>query len=140
MLQFYYFYFVLQFSHLPIQDLILASNEFKGISNPLARIGCKYLLLCVQVLFTRLCIILLLVDKPWFSLREILTSTILHLPSSSGKIPTQLTTSRKNFWRRCRGDVIKTYQIPLLKLSYTCSIFYLPLPLVFISPTSKMFS
>ena len=33
-------------------------------------------------------------DKPWFSLREILVSTILHLPSSSGKIPTQLTSSR----------------------------------------------
>ena len=24
------------------EDLILASNEFKGIVNPLARVGCKY--------------------------------------------------------------------------------------------------
>jgi hypothetical protein len=52
----------------------------------------------------------------------------------------QLTCSRKNFWRRCRGDIIKTYQVPLHKLSFTCSSFYLPfylhLPLVFISPTS----
>ena len=40
LLQFYYFYFVLQFIHLPIQDFILASNEFKGIDNPLARVGC----------------------------------------------------------------------------------------------------
>ena len=54
------FYFVLQFICLPIQDLILASNEFKGIDNPLVRVGCKYLLLFVQVLFTRLCVILLL--------------------------------------------------------------------------------
>ena len=61
LLQFIYFYFVLQFIHLPTQDLILASNEFKGIDNPLARVGCKYLLLCVQVLFTRVCVILLLV-------------------------------------------------------------------------------
>src|SRR3989337_703281 len=52
LLQFIYFYFVLQFIHLPIQDLILASNEFKWIDDPLARVGCKYLLLCVQVLFT----------------------------------------------------------------------------------------
>ena len=61
LLQFIYFYFVLQFIYLPLLDLILASNEFKGIDNPLARVGCKYLLLCVQVLFTRVCVILLLV-------------------------------------------------------------------------------
>jgi hypothetical protein len=61
LLQFIYFYFVLQFIYLPIQDLILASNEFKGIDNPLARVGCKYLLLSVQVLFTRICVVLLLV-------------------------------------------------------------------------------
>src|SRR3989337_4190550 len=53
LLQFIYFYFVLQFIYLPIQDLILTSNEFKGIDNPLARVGCKYLLLCVHVLLTR---------------------------------------------------------------------------------------
>jgi hypothetical protein len=50
LLHFIFFYFVLQFILLPIQDLILASNEFKGIDNPLARIGCKYLLLCVWCL------------------------------------------------------------------------------------------
>ena len=61
LLQFIYFYFILQFIYLPLSDLILASNEFKGIDNPLARVGCKYLLLCVQVLFTRVCVILLLV-------------------------------------------------------------------------------
>ena len=61
LLQFYFFYFVLQFIHPPIQNLILASNELKEIDNPLVRVGCKYLLLCVQVLFMRLCVILLLV-------------------------------------------------------------------------------
>jgi hypothetical protein len=30
--------------YLPIQDLIHASNELKGINNPLTRVGCKYLL------------------------------------------------------------------------------------------------
>jgi hypothetical protein len=60
--QFMYFYFLLQFIHQPMQDLILAINEFKGIDNPLARVGCKYLLLCAQVLFTRLCVVLLLVQ------------------------------------------------------------------------------
>ena len=51
LLQFIYFCFILQFIHLPIQDLILASNEFKGTDNLLARVRCKYLLLSVQVLF-----------------------------------------------------------------------------------------
>src|SRR3990170_6933840 len=41
LLQFYFFYFVLQFVYLPLQDLILASNEFKGIDDPLASVGCN---------------------------------------------------------------------------------------------------
>ena len=61
-LQFIYFYFVLQFTYLPIKDLILASNEFNGIDNPLARFGCKYFLLFVHVLFIGVCVILLLVQ------------------------------------------------------------------------------
>ena len=53
LLRFIYFYCTLQFIHLPLSNLILASNEFKGIDNPPARVGCKYLLLCVYVLLTR---------------------------------------------------------------------------------------
>jgi hypothetical protein len=53
LLQFIYFLFTLQFIYLPLSDLILAIIEFKGIDNPLARVGCKYLLLCVHGLFTR---------------------------------------------------------------------------------------
>jgi hypothetical protein len=45
--------FTLKFIYLPLSGLILAINEFKGLDNPLARVGCKYLLLCVQVMFTR---------------------------------------------------------------------------------------
>ena len=81
--KFIYLYFTLQFIFLPIQDLNLASNEFKGIDNPLAHVWCNYLLLCVYVLFMRLCVILLC----------ILTKPVLHLLSSSGKIPTHLTSS-----------------------------------------------
>ena len=47
LLQFYYFYFTLQFIYLLLSDLILAINKYKGIDNPLARVGCSYLLLCV---------------------------------------------------------------------------------------------
>ena len=76
-------------------------------------------------------------DKPWFSLREILISIVLHLLSSSRKIPTQLTSSRKNFWRRCRGDITKSYQVPSHKLSFTCSTFYLPSHDILIFDTHK---
>jgi hypothetical protein len=61
------------------------------------------------------------------------------IPSSSGIIPMQVTSSRKNFWRRCRGDIINIYQVPLHKLSSLCIYFICHLPLVFISPTSKTF-
>ena len=54
-LQFIYFYFTFKFIYLPLPDLILASNEFKGIYNPLARVGCKYLLFCVYVLLREFC-------------------------------------------------------------------------------------
>ena len=41
-LNFICFYFIFQFIYLPLQDLILASNEFKGSDDPLSRVGCKY--------------------------------------------------------------------------------------------------
>ena len=108
LLQFIYFYFTLQFIHLPIQDLILASNEFKGIDNPLVRIGCKYLLLCVQVLFMRLCMILLLdwyLSSHWGKYLSLLCcispphrgkfQRSLQVTDSKMHIPMQLTSSRQ---------------------------------------------
>ena len=47
LLQFIYLYFTFLSIYLPVPDLILASNEYKGIYNPLVHVGCKYLLLCV---------------------------------------------------------------------------------------------
>ena len=47
LLQFYSFCFTFLFIYISLSELILASNEFKGIDNPLAPVGCKYLLLCV---------------------------------------------------------------------------------------------
>jgi hypothetical protein len=70
---------------------------------------------------------------------EILISTVLHHPFLFREIPTQATSSRKNFWRRCRGDIINIYQVPVHKTYISLHLFYLPLPLVFISPTSKKF-
>jgi hypothetical protein len=55
LLQFIYFYFILQFIYLQLSDLILAINEYKGIDNPLARVGCKYFV-CVCVGTIDLCL------------------------------------------------------------------------------------
>jgi hypothetical protein len=78
LLQFYFFYFLLQFIYLPLQDLILASNEFKGIDNPLARVGCKYLLWCAGAIHEALC------DSPIGSITLVLTegNTYLYCTAS----------------------------------------------------------
>ena len=133
MLQSISFYFLFQFIYLSLSELILAINEYKGIDNPLARVGCKYFV-CV----CRYCRPLSVWISYWFDnlgslLREILSATILLHTSSSEKIPTQLTSSRKNFCRRCRGDIIKYLQVPSHKLSFTCSTFYLPLLVLLVS-------
>ena len=55
LLQFIYFYFLLQFIYLPLSELILAINEYKGIDNPLAHVGCKYFV-CVCAGTVDLCL------------------------------------------------------------------------------------
>ena len=52
---------LLQFIYLLLSDLILAKNEYTGIDNPIARVGCKYLLLCVYVPLKFVCVNLILV-------------------------------------------------------------------------------
>ena len=85
MLQLIYIYFPFYFIYLPLLDLILAINEHKGIDNPLAHVGCKYLFVCVGTFDG------CLRDSPTGSInigslpREILSTTILHHPSSSRK-------------------------------------------------------
>jgi hypothetical protein len=55
LLQFISFYFCLQFKNLSLSELILAINEYKGIDNPLARVGCKYFV-CVCAGIGDLCL------------------------------------------------------------------------------------
>jgi hypothetical protein len=55
LLQFIYSYFHLQFIYLPLSELILAMDEYKGIDNPHARVGCKYFV-CVCAGTVDLCL------------------------------------------------------------------------------------
>ena len=71
-----------------------------------------------------------------------ISGTVAEVTLLFGEIPTQTTSSRKNFWCRCRGDIIKIteYLCPNYHpLAFILFAFYLHLPLVFISPTSNFF-
>jgi hypothetical protein len=81
--------------HYQIWSLQVTSSW--GLTTLLPALGASICSFVCRYCLTRICLVLLLVQKHWFSLREILSATILLHPFSSGKIPTQLTNSRKNF-------------------------------------------
>ena len=60
------------------------------------------------------------------------------LSSSREKPNASLRGSKKNFWRRCRGDQrqVKTYQVPIIN-SHPSHYIICHSPLVFLSLTSK---
>ena len=47
---------------------------------------------------------------------------------------------KRNFWRRCRGDIINIYQVPNHKSHLLAIYIICHLPLVFLSPTSQKFA
>ena len=102
---------------------------------PLCRVGCEFFVcLCRFVGLVRS----LLLD--WYlgsqKLGEILTLLLLHHPFLFKGKPTQCSRgSKKDFWCRCRGDVlqVKTYQVPIIKSSPSHYIICHS-PLVFLSP------
>ena len=78
---------------------------------------------------------------PWFSKAEGNTySTLLHHPFLfKEKTNASSRSSKKDFWRRCRGDLrqAKTYQVPIIN-SHPTHYIICHSPLIFLSPTSKM--
>ena len=135
----------------------------KGLTTPLSRwvqvvnCLCRYLVTCCSLYPTGLI--------PWFSkLREILTLLCCITLSSSREKPTQaqevagrifgaiagevyakssqdlISRQLANFWRRCQGDLcqVKTYQVPIIN-SHLLHYIIRYSPLIFLSPTSKMF-
>ena len=66
-------------------------------------------------------------------------ATLLHHPFLfKGKTNASSRGSRKNFWRRCWGDLRhgKTYQVPIIN-SHLSHYIICHSPLIFPSPTSK---
>ena len=94
--------------------------------------------LFVQV-FGDLCVVSYWIDILVLKLRQKLISTLLHHPFLfKGKTNASSRSSRKNFWRRCQGDLhqVKTYQVPIINSSPLHYIIRHS-PLIFLSPTSK---
>ena len=112
-----------------LSDLTFVSDR-KGIENPLSRwLRSSYLF--VQVRGTRAWSPTGLI--PWFSkLREILTLLCCITLSSSREYYASSRSSKKNFWRRCRGGLRKshipsTYHKPL---SFALHLFASRFPLI----------
>ena len=56
-----------------------------------------------------------------------------------GNTDVVLADIKRNFWRRCRGEIINIYQVPNHKSHLLAIYIIFHLPLIFISPTSQKF-
>src|SRR3990170_2626135 len=61
------------------------------------------------------------------------------IPSSLGKYRRSSSRIKRNFWRRCRGDIINIYLVPDHKSHLLAIYIICHFPLIFISPTSQKF-
>ena len=125
--------------YLSLSDLTFASN-CEGIDNPFIALGANGLIVCVGIRWLVRCLLL-----DWYlgSQTEGNTySTLLHHPFLFiRKTNTSSRSSRKNFWRRCRGDLrqVKTYQVPIINSSPSHYIICHS-PLIFLSPHFTIFA
>ena len=82
----------------------------------------------------------------WFdNLGLIIEGNIYHCCATSslplwGNIDIVLADIRRNFWRRCQGDIITIYHVPNHKSHLLAIYIIFHLPLVFLSPTSQKFA
>ena len=124
------------FTLLSLLDLTFASDH-EGIDNPFIALVSRFLIVCAG---TRWLVCRLLLD--WYLSSQNRGKYLRYFTASP--FPLQGNTnacsrgSKKDFWRRCRGDLrqVKPYQVPIIN---TSPLHYIirHSPLVFLSPTSK---
>src|SRR6266536_1806676 len=113
------------------------ADNREGIDNPFIALGTSWCLF-VQV-FGDLRVVSYWIDTLVLKNEGNTYSTLLHHPFLfKGKTIASSRSSKKNFWRRCRGDLrqVKTYQVPIIN-SHLSHYIIRHSPLVFLSPTSK---
>jgi hypothetical protein len=112
-------------------------NNREGIENPFITLGAIWCLFVQVIQWLARC--LLLDCTLVLRTEENTYSNLLHHPFLfKGKTNASSRCSRKNFSRRCWGDLCQaeTYQVPIIN-SHPSHYIICHLPLVFLSPTSK---
>ena len=110
----------------------------KGLTTPLS--GWVQVVCFIMQVFGDLYVVSYCIATLVLKMREILITILLHHPFLfKGKTNASSRRSRKNFWRRCWGDLrqVKTYQVPII-ISHPLHYIIHHSPLIFLSPTSKM--
>ena len=95
----------------------------KGLTTPY-RVGCEDLFVCVGA--RDLCVASYWIDTLVLKTKGNTYATLLHHPFLFKGKPTQCSRgSKKDFWRRCRGDIcqVKTYQVPITTLILHITLF-----------------
>ena len=128
----YYFTVYPSISYLTLQITV------KGLTTPLScwlQVGvclCRYSMAC--------CVVSYWIDTLVIKTEGNTYTTFLHHPFLfKGKTNTSSRGSKKDFRRRCRGDLCqaKTYQVSIIN-SHPSHYIIFHLPLVFLSPTSPL--
>ena len=120
-----------------LSDLTLQITV-KGLTTPLSR-WVQVVWLFVHV-FGDLCVISYWIDTLVLKIEGNTYSTMLHHPFLfKGKTNASSRGSKKDFWRRCWGDLrqVKTYKVSIIN-SHLLHYIILHSRLIFLSTTSKM--
>ena len=127
----------------PIYQIITTSSRLfanfwrrypKGIDNPFNTSGCEYLLFVC-----RCCLHSVAWFSYWFNNLGLITEGNTYCCYAASSLPlwgntdVVLVNIKRNFWRRCRGDIINIYQVPNHK-SHLLAIYIICLCLSFSSP------
>ena len=127
------------FTLLSLSDLTFASDR-EGIGNPFITLVARFLIVCAGI---RWLVHRLLLD--WYLGSQNRGKYLRYFDASpfplQGKSNACARGSKKDFWRRCRGDIrqVKTYQVPIINSSPSHYIICHS-PLVFLPPLLKWFS
>src|SRR6266511_3617175 len=124
LLQFIYFQ-VLVIFYIYLYKISSLQVTVKGLTTPLSRWVQVFDCLC-RCIDWRLACTSYWIDTLVLKLREILISTLLHHPFLfKGKTNPSSRSSRKNFWRHCRGGSTSSLPSTHHKLS-SLALHYLP--------------
>ena len=116
-------------------------HYLKGIDNPLNTSGCEWLLFVC-----RGCLRCVAWFSYWFDNLGFISKGNTYRRCAASSLPLWGNTNvvladiKRNFWRRCQGDIINIYQVPNHKSHLLAIYIICQFPLVFLSPTSQKFA